>query len=328
MADTAIEWAGKSWNPIVGCKVISPGCTNCYAMRLAPRLAAMGQAKYAGLTRGGRAGPVWNGRFALDAAALDLPFRWQKPATIFVNSMGDLFLEGVPAEAVDRVLAVAALTPRHDYVLLTKRADRMQAHFEAGLSDRGTPRRLMAIEDQMQAFTTFGVETVPAWPLPNLWLGVSVENRAQLGRIDQLRRTPAAVRLISIEPLLEDLGPIDLAGIDWVIVGGESGPNARPVHPDWVRSIRDQCLAAGVAFFFKQWGGWRVIYDRDADDPDWRQSGEIARRNPRGRWLNLAGGHGFHGDRLVYVVPSGKHAAGRKLDGQVWDRRPARKVAA
>jgi protein gp37 len=223
--NSAIEWTEATWNPVGGCTIISPGCTNCYAMRMARRLEAMGQSKYAGTTRiaGGRA--KWNGRIILDHAAIDLPKKWKIGKTIFVNSMSDLFHEGIPFEFVKEVFDTMVATPQHTYQILTKRAEYIE-----NLSDE-----------------------LP-WP-HNIWLGVSVENADYKWRIGHLRRTKAAVKFLSLEPLLGALGNLDLQGIDWAIAGGESGPNARPMQIDWVRSIRDQCKAANVAFHFKQWGG-------------------------------------------------------------------------
>lgn len=230
MATSSIEWTNATWNPVAGCTILSPGCTNCYAMRLAARLEAMGMAKYAGLTRtsGGRA--KWTGAVRLDTEALGVPEGWKKPRMIFVNSMSDLFQEAVPESFVAEVWAVMARTPRHTYQILTKRPERME-------------------------------ELTARLPLlPNVWLGASVENADHLFRIDHLRRTRAAVRFVSLEPLLSSLvlssqGGIDLGDVDWAIVGGESGPGARPIDPTWVREIRDACRAQGTAFFFKQWGG-------------------------------------------------------------------------
>ena len=226
---SAIEWTQATWNPVSGCKIVSPGCTNCYAMRLAHRLSATGMKKYQGLTRttGGR--PKWNGTVRTHAEALDLPLRWRKPRTVFVNSMSDLLHEDVPDAFIRRVFAVMERTPQHIYQTLTKRAERLRPLGKA----------------------------IPKWP-DNMWMGVSVENDAWRGRIDALREArEAAVRFLSLEPLLGPLPALDLQGIDWVIVGGESGPGARPMEEKWALDLRDQCVAAGVAFFFKQWGGRR-----------------------------------------------------------------------
>jgi len=223
--NSSIEWTEATWNPVVGCNVISPGCTNCYAMRMARRLEAMRQPKYAGTTRmsGGR--PKWNGVVRVDEDSLKLPATWRIGRMIFVNSMSDLFHDKVPFEFVQRVFETMRATPQHTYQILTKRAERLE-------------------------------ELAPElnWP-HNVWMGVSVENADYLYRIENLRRTQAAIRFLSLEPLLGPLESMNLKGIDWVIAGGESGPGARPMDPSWVRSIRDQCQTAKVAFHFKQWGG-------------------------------------------------------------------------
>lgn len=223
--NSSIEWTEATWNPVVGCTIISPGCTNCYAMRMARRLEAMGQPKYAGMTRmsGGR--PKWNGVVRIDEASLSLPSTWKTGRMIFVNSMSDLFHEDVPIAFIKRVFGTMERTPQHTYQILTKRAERLE-----GLCDQ------------------------LVWP-ENVWMGVSVENEDFVSRIDHLRITGAKVKFLSLEPLLGPLDDLDLTGIHWVIAGGESGPKARAVNPDWVRSIRDQCFDADVAFHFKQWGG-------------------------------------------------------------------------
>ncbi len=289
---TKIEWVksvdgsqGKTWNPIAGCTVLTAGCTNCYAMKMAARLAAMGQPLYAGLTKPSKAGPVWTGvmRQAPEATLL-APLRRKKPTTYFVNSMSDLFHEGVPNEWIDRVFAVMALSPQHKFQVLTKRAERMRSY----CTDMLTPTRLVAAALKLLRGEVFNA----TWPLPNVWLGVSTERQQEADeRIPHLLQTPAAVRFISAEPLL---GPINLdrihesfvtpegarvdmwesclngkrydmwAGDDedpmqpghpklsWVIAGAESGHSARPCAIEWVRAIKDQCVAAAVPFFFKQ----------------------------------------------------------------------------
>lgn len=225
MADTSIEWTDATWNPVAGCSVMSAGCTNCYAMRMAARLEAMGQEKYRGLTRrsGGRF--VWTGKIKLDENALTAPYRWSKPRLVFVNSMSDLFHERVPADFITRVWEVMRSTPRHTYQILTKRPDRM-GQIVGGFS-----------------------------LLPNVWLGTSVEGPAVKDRIPELRKVPSAVRFVSFEPLLHSVRNVDLSGIHWVIVGGESGPRARPMREEWVEEIELACRRVGAAFFFKQWGG-------------------------------------------------------------------------
>jgi len=223
--NSKIEWTEATWNPVAGCAILSPGCTNCYAMRMAERLEAMNQPKYAGLTRrsGGRA--KWNGMVRIDEASLSVPESWKHGRMIFVNSMSDLFHEDVPLSFIRRVFAVMRRCSQHTFQVLTKRSERL-------------------------------AELAPKldWS-PNVWMGVSVENASYVRRIDDLRRTNAAVRFLSLEPLLGDVGTLDLRGISWAIAGGESGPGARHMDPQWVRSIRDQCIAGGVAFHFKQWGG-------------------------------------------------------------------------
>ncbi len=223
--NSSIEWTEATWNPVVGCTIISPGCTNCYAMRMARRLEAMGQPKYAGTTRlsGGR--PKWNGTIRLDEKSLTLPASWKAGRMIFVNSMSDLFHENVPFVYIRRVFETMKATPQHTYQILTKRAERLE-------------------------------ELSPKldWP-DNVWMGASVENEDFAFRIDHLRQTAAAVKFLSLEPLLGPLDDLNLTGIDWVIAGGESGPGARPMDADWVRCIRDQCRSENIAFHFKQWGG-------------------------------------------------------------------------
>jgi protein gp37 len=227
MADSSIEWTDATWNPVAGCSVISPGCTNCYAMRMAARLEAMGVDKYRGLTRKSGRRYVWTGKIRCDQTALDAPRSWAKPRRIFVNSMSDLFHEEVKATFVAQVWTVMAETPRHTYQILTKRPDRM----------------LDVIVSQ----------SLPL--LPNVWLGTSVEDDHVLDRIDILRRVPAIVRFISFEPLIGSVVGANLDGIKWVIVGGESGPRARPMQPEWVDEIELLCQSTGAKFFFKQWGG-------------------------------------------------------------------------
>ena len=213
---SAIEWTEHTWNPVSGCTKVSPGCKYCYAETMAHRLKAMGARGY-----------EHEFELTLQPSRLNQPLCRKKPTVYFVNSMSDLFHEEVPDDYVDKVIAVIRATPQHTYQVLTKRAERLPKYFA-----RQTP---------------------PS----NLWLGVSVEDRQYgLPRIDQLRKVDAAVRFLSIEPLLEDLGTLELSGIDWVIIGGESGPNARPMSPEWAMKVRDQSKRDGAAFFFKQWGTW------------------------------------------------------------------------
>jgi protein gp37 len=241
MADhSAIEWTEATWNPTTGCDRVSVGCDNCYALSLAGRLKAMGVAKYQHDGDPRTSGPGFG--VALHPANLDIPRSWRRPRLVFVNSMSDLFHARVPLAYVQQVFEVMTQTPQHSYQLLTKRAHRL-----ARLADK-----------------------LP-WP-DNVWIGVSVETADHLDRVDSLRQVPAAVRFLSCEPLLGPLRGMDLCGIDWVIAGGESGANARPVQAEWIRDLRDQCVATHTQFFFKQWGGRRAKSGgRELDGRTWDQ---------------------------------------------------------
>ncbi|MEK7403042.1 MAG: phage Gp37/Gp68 family protein [Gemmatimonadota bacterium] len=211
---SGIEWTESTWNPVTGCNKVSPGCKHCYAKRMAERLQAMGQSNY----RNGFA-------LTLQPHMLELPLRWTRPQTIFVNSMSDLFHDDVPLSYIAQVFAIMRTAHWHRFQVLTKRAERLEE-----LSSR--------LE----------------WS-PNIWMGVSVEGERYRHRIDHLRASAAHIRFLSLEPLLGPLPSLDLTGIDWVIVGGESGPGARPMDPAWATDLRDQCRKKRVPFFFKQWGG-------------------------------------------------------------------------
>jgi protein gp37 len=349
---TGIEWTDATWQPITGCSVVSPGCKNCYAMKLAgTRL--RNHPSRAGLTIETKAGPVWNGKVRFNEQWLLQPLRWQRPRMIFVCAHGDLFHEDVPDEWIDKVFAVAALCPQHVLQILTKRSPRMRKYLSTG--DRvwkifAAVRRF--IDNEYREGSRFVDDETPFdWPLPNVWAGVSCEDQTRADEcIPDLLATPAAVRFVSCEPLL---GPVDLRAIvfpggqhnaltgdtdydggkghpsderlSWVICGGESGPGARPMHPDWARSLRDQCQAAGVPFFFKQWGEFVARIDRERDDPDWRMNytHDLA-DNGRMKWLNLNGGCGFHGNRFHVMERVGKRAAGRLLDGAEHKAMPAK----
>lgn len=317
-----IEWTEQTWNPIVGCSIVSPGCTNCYAMKMAARIEAMGnQPRYAGSTRKVNGNAIWTGKLAqAPKSVLLAPLRRKKPTTYFVNSMGDLFHEDCPDEWIDQVFAVMALTPQHTYQVLTKRAERMRRYMSAdGLP---TPmHRMIAIlvaADAISPRERKGFEPFRKFSLPNVWLGVSTERQQEADeRIPLLLQTPAAVRFISAEPLL---GPIDIKAwlapkdfhivpsvehrwVHWVITGGESGPGARPANPQWYRDIRDQCAAAGAAFFHKQNGAWVSVSEVEG-----------------------AGEHfSFPDGRTVRHV--GKAKAGRLLDGVEHNGMPGRIAA-
>lgn len=234
---SGIEWTESTWNPVTGCSKISPGCKHCYAKRMAERLQAMGQANYA------------NGfALTLQPHMLELPLRWKKPQTIFVNSMSDLFHRDVPTEFILKVFDVMRRAHWHRFQVLTKR-----------------PGRLLDLDVRLE------------WS-PNVWMGVSVESDKYRTRIDDLRATRAKVKFLSLEPLLGPLNELDLSGIDWAIVGGESGPGARPVDATWVRDLRDQCVRSGVPFFFKQWGGTnKKAAGRALDGRTWNEMPRLPR---------------------------------------------------
>ncbi len=368
MAETTrIEWTDATWNLITGCTMVSAGCTNCYAMGLAAtRMRA--HPSRAGLTRmtGGR--PVWTGEVRFNEQWLDKPLRWRHPRRIFVCAHGDLFHEAVPDDWIDRVFAVMALAPRHTFQVLTKRPERMSAYM-AGCGPAGATDILSRAGGRLLRAAEYATRNTPRleynfnrrWPLPNVCLGTSIEDQATAdARIPHLLATPAAVRFVSAEPLLgalrlDRVGPSAPGGwvtdalrghrwpdldegsaitshtecLDWVIVGGESGHGARPMHPNWARSLRDQCQAAEVPFFFKQWGEWAPM-GRLLDDA------KLSSDTPRTLILNEAGNRRGRGagsltnslcefsDRSHCEVmePVGKTRAGRLLDGREWNEMP------
>lgn len=373
-AQTKIEWVknedgtqGRTWNPLTGCTKVSPGCDHCYAKTMHERFN----------------GPGSFDSITLHPDRLDQPLRWRKPTTVFVNSMSDLFHADVPDEFIARVFAVMALAPQHTFQLLTKRHARMRSllssdAFTARVADAAY--RIAWGEDADVRFSagraeyayrtwpplagTSGVRVLP-WPLPNVWLGVSVESQQWADiRIPALLETPAAVRWISAEPLL---GPLDLDGkvewhggrdrltywlgrgrpyfppgepgsmlsgpmsdkpsLDWVVVGGESGPGARPMHPDWVRTIRDQCEEAATPFLFKQWGAWTSGAVDRVPTSDPYAPGSIRHQG----WVDLDGalhhfGEYYADEGWQHVWRVGKGKAGRVLDGRTHDGYPAERA--
>lgn len=362
---TNIEWTDATWNPIAGCNDVSEGCRLCYARGMARRLEAMGQEKYTGLTVLQGSHVVWTGKISFDEKALLAPLKRKKPTRYFVNSMSDLFHKNVTDEMRDKIYAVMALCPQHTFQVLTKRAHAMfeymmdparqeaimraVGHIVAGLmaeESKFTVRDVHKILERVKGIARNERGTVvveiknPPFPLPNVWLGVSAESQEVLNvRVWPLLQTPAAVRFLSAEPLL---GPLDLNKgellidkrqqphtignyLDWVIVGGESGPEARLLHPDWVRDLRDQCKAAGVAFFFKQWGAWIpwepehmpfwVSQHGKSEDQHALFPPDIA-DDPPG-WDS---GLGYAGEAAFQRV--GKKAAGHLLDGEVIQQFP------
>lgn len=367
MAESRIEWTDRSdWNPIRGCTRVSPGCGGpgphggCYAEAIAARFSDPGQPFHGYAERTSKGGR-WTGKVALQEDRLLLPLKWKKAARVFVSSTSDVFHESLSNEDIDRIFAVMALAPHLTFQVLTKRSARMREYMTNVYRAPGIITTILQVgKDLMIATAT--------WPLPNVWLGVSVEDQQRADeRIPDLLATPAAVRFLSCEPLIGPLvlplacvhcagtrwvddqnwepdyptwetiervqraglipcGACNFAGwnepvaaalppLDWVIAGGESGPNARPMHPDWVRGLRDQCAAAGVPFHFKQWGEW-APYGHDlaftALDP--------VETNTRARHICREGERPGP-DNLVVRV--GKKRAGRLLDGRTHDEFPA-----
>ena len=365
---TDIEWTNETWNVATGCSRVSDGCDNCYAMRQARRFDGMGHG-YDGTTRN-KDGVDWTGQINLHPDRLEEPLRWQKPRRVFVCSMGDLFHPAVSFDFIDRVFAVMALAKEHTFQVLTKRPERMLNylsdcnHVGVGLGDR-ISNGIAAAADVPPK------EIRARWPLPNLWLGTSCENQETADeRIPHLLKCPAAIHFLSAEPLLgsidlnnveasaaqlfgdsevlatgESLPAPEMAetfntlgdqsefpmGLDWVIAGGESGHGARPMHPDWVRSLRDQCADAGVAFFFKQWGAWKELEYYEKADVSLLEDGTATYRRSA-----INGEQHFHPEGYmhhtspengrVYMRRVGKKAAGRTLDGETHDEFPAAAV--
>lgn len=370
MADkTGIEWTsthhpdgtvtpGATWNPVRGCSRVSTACENCYAEGVANRFKGAGLPYEGLIAKGGQ----WNGKITLVPEILDQPLRWQRPRKIFVNSMSDLFHDNVPTDFIDKVFAVMSLAHWHTFQILTKRPQRMYEY----LSDPCVYDRIRLASHIPVKASVLEKYKAPAWPLPNVWLGVSVENQETYDeRVSFLEQTPAAVRMLSMEPLL---GPVNLnlaqcqnghgwvtpilvnsdkdmgcptcktyvtscgpsnrpghflkrRGIDWVIVGGESGKGARPMHPAWALSLHDQCKAAGIPFFFKQWGEWEQTSPVAGGDlgADMRRGlVEIV------KLVGESNGHLERGDVLMRKV--GKKNSGRLLNGVLHDNFP--KVAA
>ena len=334
---SAIEWTNATWNPTTGCTKISPGCANCYIERTPPF--RMSDRKFIG-------GKI---PLQLHEDRLDMPLHWKTPKRIFVNSLSDLFHRDVPFEYVDQVVAVMALAHWHTFQLLTKRPERMVEYFATRTAiddsgryerapqwyqcicrwlDEGTGSRHFFPTTREWERAHAAVEGIDVGMLPrNIWLGVSVENKKHgLPRIQHLKKVPAAVRFLSIEPLLEDLGdvrPYLVDGqqpetkIDWAIVGGESGPGARPMHPDWVRGLARQCVAAGVAFFFKQWGEYAPLGDVSGLQRDDYYD--------EARGVKVQSGDGSMARWMQRV---GKKRAGRMLDGREWNEMPKAMVTA
>jgi protein gp37 len=313
-AISGIEWTDATWNPVTGCTKVSPGCDHCYAETLTERFHGTGSFTH----------------ITLHDDRLAIPVRWRRPRRVFVNSMSDLFHDAVPDDFLACVWAVMATTPAHTYQVLTKRHARMRSLLSS-----------VRFINEVCSFIEFWGEEQDAslldfeltWPVPHVWLGVSAEDhkRAQL-RVPALLDTPAAVRFLSCEPLL---GPVDLRPwirekhppgttpppMSWVITGGESGRQARPAHPDWFRQIRDDCLTAGVAYFHKQHGEWREPTRGEDYDTTLGRAG-----HPPALLIDHDGtvhcSREAAGAAAVPVIRVGKKAAGRKLDGRIWEQHP------
>lgn len=356
-AKSKIEWTDATWNPVRGCSAVSPGCKNCFAARDAARFAGADDKQgtrgpFHGFVRISSSQPQWTGKVELMEHKLGEPLAWRKPQKIFVNSMSDLFHQALPDEAIDQIFAVMALCPRHSFQVLTKRPRRMMEY----LADPETSERVDAfawemIEERVDPLNRRSddiratARSLQDGPLPNVWLGVSVEDQEMADeRIPLLLQTPAAIHFVSYGPAL---GPVDFSRtpndefahgfinplrgfqsgddgtrrrLDWIVAEGESGPGARPAHPQWFRDVRDQCVEAGVSFFFKQWGEWTPGENVD------RRFGTVETAKWfDGRWRfsseNLARTDGHRDDQPdLYRV--GKRAAGAFLDGREWREFP------
>lgn len=401
--NSKIEWTDATWNPVLGCDKISPGCKNCYAIRTAWRLQHNPNPKVAkafeGLTVMQGSQPNWTGRLNFLEERLKEPLGWHKPRRVFVNSQSDLFHDGITDEQIDRIFAVMVCSPQHTFQVLTKRPARMLEYLSPSIGNVPGSARAGSIQLEADKFVGIGTANrrfdALGWPLKNVWMGVSCENQATADeRIPLLLQTPAAVRWISAEPLL---GPVDLnywikridhcdscraenspqipdkcpecgeegtlistwgheqaeryrtgerydrssakgradvdgadASIDWVVAGGESGPNARPMHPDWARSLRDQCKAAGVPFFFKQWGEFADLSNEESGSALLKKSNHDLIFTATGETLGCGDGKNgmLESDWKerggAWMGRIGKKAAGRKLDGLEHNEYPKR----
>jgi len=378
MAQSNIEWTEESWNPVVGCSIVSPGCTNCYAMKMAHRIEginAEARAKgtshakqYDGTTKVVNGNAVWTGKVHLAEHILLNPLKRKKPTTYFVNSMGDLFHEDVPDEWIDLTLAVGALCPQHTLQILTKRAKRMHAYMTTPDRKKIIAERVMDISNRLAALgghqariklDHFSACFAGSGPFKNIWLGVSTERQQEADeRIPLLLQTPAAIRFISAEPLLGPIdvtklpfpksceceqhaptldafnaavfcegcceGPeaMDLGKLSWIIVGGESGPDARPMSIQWARELRDQCKEAEVPFFFKQWGEWYPAGVHPSETPGRFAFGDYEHdRSVMIQVDSYPRQFTKFGARSV-MERVGKKAAGRALDGIEYSEMP------
>lgn len=307
---TKIEWTDVTWNPTTGCDRISPGCDHCYALTMANRLRAMGSPKYEVDGDPQTSGPGFG--VALHEDVLSEPLGWRKPRRVFVGSMADIAHAHVPREFLVRVFAVMVAARKHSFQVLTKRPKRLERLLSAAWF-RDAVLQQAAVHDPSLG--------AGSWPAQNVWIGTSIESDGYCWRADAVRRTPAAVRFLSLEPLLGPVPSLDLRGIDWVIVGGESGHGSRPMHPAWARQIRDRCAAGDVPFFFKQWGSWQLVTEEDpavVGLGDQYLDRPRRRVSPEGSVGELSGWR--LGDAVMMRVRP--EVAGRRLDGRLWDDFP------
>ncbi len=341
---TNIGWTDETWSAIVGCTRASDGCRNCYSERFMARFSGIKGHKFEGISKFTKDGPRWSGEIRFAEEALREPLHWRKPRKVFVCSISDLFHEKVKQEWIDKIFAVMAMCPQHTFQVLTKRTECMRDYLRHQDVAQRISQEIEAVKRNPRPATVPGHLQVK-WPLSNVWIGTSVENQKTANeRIPLLLETPAVIRWISAEPLLS---PIDLnamsrngasdeitaeddamgpplggvGGIDWVIAGGESGPDARPMHPAWARNIRDQCVEAEVAFNFKQWGNW--IEGHSIDGFFWYKDANGEEQNLSGdTWAKI---HYWEYEKgMSFKV--GKKVAGRRLDGKIWDEYPKEAV--
>jgi protein gp37 len=360
-AMSKIEWTEETWNPLIGCSKVSPGCKNCYAIQTAwirqhnPKMAE----RYSGVVEKTLGGSLnWTGRVNFVDGVLDKPLKKKKPTMYFVNSMSDLFHESVPFDAIDKVFAVMGRCQHHTFQILTKRPERMLEYYKSDPYQRILNASYQLPLPKWLSIGT-GIDnpnTNGNWGWKHVWMGVSVENQQTANeRIPLLLQVPAAVRFLSCEPLL---GPVDLTQvtqtispgyfgdclqpyhvpycdkekhypvISWVIVGGESGKDARPVHPDWVRSLRDQCQKAGVSYFFKQWGAF-VDVNNILPVP----MEDFSKNLKNGKWVSVDNTgaivkHVSGPNNAIIMAKGGKKSSGRQLDGREWNEFPGKQLVA
>lgn len=347
-----IEWTDATWNPQRGCKKVDLDCKHCYAERVARRFSGPGLAYADTVTKHGH----WNGKVFEMSERLADPLRWRAPRRVFVGSMTDMFIDEGTRPFLAAVFGVMAACPQHTFQILTKRPENAADWFD-WIAGHARPKVLTGVADPKSyniiaeckhyARHYIGRAAYPAkldryhadmvWPLPNVWIGTSIGHDGAMHRLAELKRVPASLRFLSMEPLHQPVGRLNLDGIGWVIVGGESGNDARPMHPDWARAIRDQCVEAKVPFFFKQWGKWSPCVNErhfthggpERQPHAWVDaasgaSGHVWLYDSDGTWQNWTGdftGGDVHPSMCV-MGNHGKKHSGRLLDGRTWDEMP------